>query len=172
MGYDSVRSRISLLRPKYLLFAFIGLMVVYVLGHSERFQINAKDPIWQHYQPFRWWLLPHALGGACALLLAPMQFSDRLRKRFTKLHRVVGRFYVAGVLIGTPLGTYIQYYEERMGVPAHSVSPRALTPVCGYSQRPSPCFSFFREKSNCTGNGWCVALRLPWFFWKYTWLAV
>jgi len=58
-----------------------------------------------------------ALGimGACALLLGPMQFSDRLRQRFAKFHRVVGRFYVAGVFIGAPLGFYIQYYEERMG---------------------------------------------------------
>jgi uncharacterized membrane protein len=55
--------------------------------------------------------------GACALLLGPMQFSDRLRQRFAKLHRVVGRFYVAGVFFAAPLGTYIQYFEERMGAP-------------------------------------------------------
>jgi len=102
-------------RPKYLLFAFIGLMVAYVLQHNERFLINAKDPIWQHYQPFRWWLLPHGLTGACALLLGPMQFSDRLRQRFIKLHRIVGRFYVAGVFVAAPLGFYIQHYQERMG---------------------------------------------------------
>ena len=53
--------------------------------------------------------------GACALLLAPMQFSDRLRRRFTKLHRVVGRFYVAGVFVAAPLGFYIQHFEERTG---------------------------------------------------------
>jgi len=28
---------------------------------------------------------------------------------------VVGRFYVAGVFIGAPMGLYIQYFEERMG---------------------------------------------------------
>ena len=103
------------LRPKYFVFAFIGLMLAYVLGHNERFLFNAKDPIWQHYQPFKWYLLPHGLAGACALLLGPMQFSDRLRKRFTKLHRIVGRFYVAGVFFAAPFGTYIQYFEERMG---------------------------------------------------------
>jgi uncharacterized membrane protein len=102
-------------RPKYFLFGFIGLMVAYVLGHNERFLIDAKHPVWQHYQPFKWWLLPHGLMGACALLLGPMQFSDRLRQRFTRLHRVVGRFYVAGVFIAAPLGFYIQHFEERMG---------------------------------------------------------
>lgn len=108
---------LSWLRPKYILFGFIGLMVTYVLRHNEHFLIDAKDPVWQHYHPFRWWLLPHGVMGACALLLRPMQFSDRLRARFTKLHRVVGRFYIAGVFIAAPLGAYIQYFEERMGGP-------------------------------------------------------
>ncbi len=102
-------------RAKYFLFAFIGLMVAYVLRHNEHFLIDAKDPAWQHYQPFRWWLLPHGMAGACALLLGPMQFSDRLRQRFTKFHRVVGRFYIAGVFFAAPLGFYIQHFEERMG---------------------------------------------------------
>ena len=107
--------RISWLRPKYLLFGFIGLMVAYVLVTSESFLIHPKDPHWQHYESFKWWLLPHGLAGACSLVLGPMQFSDRLRQRFTKFHRVVGRFYIAGVFFAAPLGFYIQHFEERMG---------------------------------------------------------
>ena len=57
-------------------------MVAYVLNHNETFLIHANDPAWQHYQPFKWWLLPHGIAGACALLLGPMQFSDRLRKKY------------------------------------------------------------------------------------------
>jgi len=89
-------SQFNSLRAKYFVFAFIGLMIAYVLYHNEHFLIDAKDPVWNHYESFKWWLLPHAVAGACALLLAPMQFSDRLRQRFTKMHRVVGRIYVAG----------------------------------------------------------------------------
>jgi uncharacterized membrane protein len=92
-------------------------MVAYVLQHNERFLVNGDDPAWKHYEPFKWWLLPHALGGVCAIFLGPMQFSDRLRQRFTKLHRVVGRFYVGGVLVVGPLGFYIQYFNERIGEP-------------------------------------------------------
>ncbi len=102
-------------RPKYLVFAFIGLMVAYVLRHNESFLIHQTDPVWQHYQPFKWWLLPHGIAGACALLLGPMQFSDRLRRRFAKLHRVVGRIYVGGVFVAGPLGFYIQFFQERFG---------------------------------------------------------
>jgi uncharacterized membrane protein len=107
----------SWLRPKYLLFAVIGLMLAYVIPHDENFLVHLKDPLWQHYEPFKWWLLPHGIAGACALLLGPMQFSDRLRNRFSRLHRVVGRIYVAGVFVAAPLGVYIQYFEERIGDP-------------------------------------------------------
>jgi len=114
------------LRPKYFIFGFIGLMFLYVLRHNEHFLIDSKDPIWAHYQHFKWWLLPHGMMGACALILGPLQFSDRIRKRFTKFHRVIGRFYIVGVFCAAPLGTYIQYYEERMGG-ARTFSAAAVT---------------------------------------------
>lgn len=104
-------------RPKYLLLGAVALMLAYVIPHDEGFLVDPKDPIWQHYEPFKWWLLPHGIAGACALLLGPMQFSDRLRNRFRKLHRVVGRIYVAGVFVAAPLGFYIQYFQERLGDP-------------------------------------------------------
>ena len=44
-----------------------------------------------------------------------MQFSDRLRQRFTKLHRIVGRVYIAGVFLVGSLGAFIQYFDEWMG---------------------------------------------------------
>jgi uncharacterized membrane protein len=106
----------SSFKAKYVVFGVIFLMMAYVINNNERFLINGNDPAWPHYQTFKWWLLPHGLAAACALLLGPMQFSDRLRKRYTKLHRVVGRIYVAGALIGAPLGAYIQYrFDEPAG---------------------------------------------------------
>ena len=107
--------RNSILRPKYLVFAFVGLMMAYVIPHNESFLLNSGDPIWHHYNPFKWYLLPHGMAGACALLIGPMQFSERLRKKYTKLHRVLGRMYIGGALIAAPLGFYIQYFEERAG---------------------------------------------------------
>ena len=109
--------RSPLFRAKYLVFAAIGLMLAYVIPHDESFLVHPKDPLWQHYQPFKWWLLPHGVAGACALLLGPLQFSDRLRHRFRRFHRVAGRIYVAGVFVAAPLGFYIQYFQERMGDP-------------------------------------------------------
>ena len=113
-------------RAKFAVFAVFVAMLAYVLQHNERFLIDRRDPFWEHIATFKWWLLPHGIAGACALLLGPMQFSDRLRARYAKLHRVVGRFYVAGVFIVTPLGVYIQYFEERLGAP-RSFTFAALT---------------------------------------------
>ena len=108
----------SWFRWKYIVFGYIFLMMGYVIIHNERFLIDSGDPVWKHYEPFKWWLLVHGLVAACALFLGPMQFSDRLRLRYAKLHRVVGRVYVAGVLIASPIGAFIQYrFDEQVGMP-------------------------------------------------------
>jgi uncharacterized membrane protein len=102
----------SWLCPKYLFFAFLGLLYLYVLWNDESFLVNSKDPEWQHIASFRWWLLPHGLAAGCALFPGPLQFSDR---RFAALHRILGRIYVAGVFLGAPIGIYIQHLDERLG---------------------------------------------------------
>ena len=112
---EAMQERQPRFRAKYLVFAFITAMAGYVLYHNERFLIDAAHPVWQHYEPFKWWLLPHGVAGACALILAPMQFSDRLRLRFTTLHRVTGSIYVTSALILAPLGVYIQFLDEAQG---------------------------------------------------------
>lgn len=105
-------SRVMRLNPKYLLFGLIGLMYAYVIFHNESFLINNADPEWSHIATFKWFLLPHGIAAGCALLLGPFQFSERLRRRFTKTHRVMGRFYVGGVLLGAPMGLYVQNFES------------------------------------------------------------
>lgn len=105
------------LNAKYVVFSLLGVMSLYVLYHNERFLIDSSHPVWQHYEPFKWWLLPHAVFGAIVLLVAPFQFSDRIRQRWARTHRVLGRLYVIGVVVLAPLGAYIQYYQERTGAP-------------------------------------------------------
>ena len=105
------------LNAKRVTFIAIALASLYVMYHNERFLIDSEHPAWQRYEAFKWWLLPHGIFGAIVLLFAPFQFSERMRQRFTKAHRVMGRFYVVGALALAPMGAYIQYYPERMGGP-------------------------------------------------------
>jgi uncharacterized membrane protein len=105
------------INAKPVVFTVITLASLYVLYHNERFLVQPENPVWQRYESFKWWLLPHGLFGAIVLLFAPFQFSDRLRQRFTKAHRIMGRAFVIGALFCAPMGAYIQYFEERMGAP-------------------------------------------------------
>jgi Predicted membrane protein (DUF2306) len=110
------------LRPKYVLFGLIIAMMAYVLYHNERFLIDPEHPVWEHYRSLGIFLLVHGIAGGSALILAPMQFSDRLRTRFAGVHRVLGRVYVIGALVLAPVGAYTQYLDETLGV-----FPRSFT---------------------------------------------
>ena len=88
-------------RAFFLLFGLMALLVIYVF---EVPLMNPNSPAWAHFAPkSRLWLLPHALGGTLALLLAPFQFSNRLRQRNLQLHRVLGRIYVGAVMVAAPM---------------------------------------------------------------------
>jgi hypothetical protein len=101
--------------PKYLVFSVIAVMAAYVLYHNESFLIDSAAPVWKHYEPFKWWLLPHGLAGACALLLVPLQFAEGLRRRYTTVHRTIGTVYVFAVFVLAPLGLFIQHMDEAQG---------------------------------------------------------
>ena len=109
------QSRRFHLTPKQILFSFIGLMLVYVLLHTEHFLIDSTDPEWPHYRDIARSLLPHGLVGALALALSLTQFSTRLRTRYPRFHLVCGRIYVTSVCLVAPLGVYLSYLDEQIG---------------------------------------------------------
>jgi uncharacterized membrane protein len=96
---------------KWALFAVIGLLILGVMWTDERFLIDAKDEEWAHIAPFQWWLLVHGLAGFAALLIGPLQFSERLRRTRTKLHRVLGRVYIGAICVAAPMAIYIGNWE-------------------------------------------------------------
>jgi uncharacterized membrane protein len=115
------------LRPKYLLFGLVGLMMLTVI-YRDRVLVNPYAPIWEHYLYFKWWLLPHGVAGALALFLGPLQFSDKLRRQFLPWHRVIGRIYVCGVAVAAPVGIWIEYIKF-----AHAIAPlRLLIATIGF----------------------------------------
>lgn len=105
---------------KYALFALIALMMGVVI-YRDRVLLDASHPIWRHYEPFKWWLVPHGLPGALALFLGPLQFSSRIRRRHLRWHRFTGRLYVCAVAIAAPLGIVIEAVKY-----VHGVAPLRL----------------------------------------------
>lgn len=114
-------------RAKHVFFAVFGLMTLFVFYLYETPFLDAHSPVWQHVEPVKWLLLPHGVAGAIALLLAPFQFSARLRRRRPRLHRVLGRLYVAGAAISAPLAVPVAII---LGPP--SLVMAALIQSCGW----------------------------------------
>lgn len=96
---------------KWTLFGVMSLLILGVIWTDERFLIDPKDEEWAHIAPFQWWLLLHGLAGFTALLIGPLQFSDRLRRQHLKLHRVLGRVYIGSICIAAPMAIYIGNWE-------------------------------------------------------------
>src|SRR5471030_1824820 len=86
---------------KWGLFALLAALTLTAIEADERFLINAKDAEWAHIGAFKWWLLPHGLAGATALLLGPFQFSERIRRGKPALHRLMGRVYISAISIAS-----------------------------------------------------------------------
>lgn len=97
---------------KYVLFAVLGLMALFVLWNNERFFLNPQAPEWEHYNPIRWHLVPHGLGGTLALLLGATQFSTRLRHRYVHLHRFMGKCYIAGTFVAAPVAIWMAFINS------------------------------------------------------------
>lgn len=96
--------------PAKLLF-FVGFFALTILATYEK---NARvfdpaSPIARHYAPASWFLPVHGIFGALALGLAAFQFSNRLRARYLRVHRVLGYAYVASVFISAPFAVVVAF---------------------------------------------------------------
>jgi uncharacterized membrane protein len=80
-----------------------GLMTLYVLATRDRTLLNSHSFLRQRYAAIPWLMLAHGIPGALALFLGVFQFSSRLRQRYPKVHRVMGRIYVGCVVISAPV---------------------------------------------------------------------
>ena len=88
---------------KYLSFAILGALLVVVLYQRDQLLLDAGSPLRQRYMAVSWLMVLHGFAGTTALLIAPFQFSSRLRTRFLRIHRIMGYCYIAGVAIAAPV---------------------------------------------------------------------
>jgi uncharacterized membrane protein len=91
-------------QSKLVLFVIFGLLTVFVTYMKNARILDPSSEIAQHFAPVKWYLVPHAFFGALAMLLGVFQFSNRLRARYLKTHRMLGYVYVVSVFIAGPLG--------------------------------------------------------------------
>jgi uncharacterized membrane protein len=94
-------------------FLFLGLFTLATIYVHEGWVLKPADPNWAHIAPFRWWLGPHIATGTIAFVIAPLQFSATIRRRWLSLHRWAGRVYVFAALFSSGVALYIGVtYED------------------------------------------------------------
>lgn len=117
-------------RFKTVLWIALGLITLFVFITSEVFLI-ADYPMYHAYRlqviADRHLLIPHTICGMVALLAGPVQFSSRIRQRYLKFHRVLGRMYVISVFVGAYTG--IALAAGRPGLPGTAMQAAAWV-VC------------------------------------------
>lgn len=105
------RSLVGTVLKRGLVAGLIVLCLVTLYVH-ESYVLRPNDPQWAHFAPFRWWLVPHIITAAFALVLGPVQFSTTLRRRYLNIHRWSGRIYAAAAILSSCLALYIVLVYE------------------------------------------------------------
>ncbi len=117
-------------RSKSVIWISLGLTALFVFITSEVLLIT-DYPMYHAYRlqviADRHLLIPHTLAGIFALLIGPINFSSRIRERYLKFHRVLGRIYVISVFIGAATGVALA--SGRPGFPGTSMQAAAWV-VC------------------------------------------
>lgn len=103
-------------RVKTAFFALVALCILTVAVVDERFLFLPKDPEWKHIARYEGPLLIHGPFGAIALLLGPLQFSDRLRRARPNVHRFIGRIYIGAICVAAPVAIYIGAVYEPVAI--------------------------------------------------------
>ena len=84
----------------FVVFFALTAFVTYMKNAGIR---DPASPIAQHFAPVKGFLIIHGVFGGLALVLGAFQFSNRLRARYLKIHRMLGYVYVVSVFIASPL---------------------------------------------------------------------
>jgi uncharacterized membrane protein len=97
---------------------FVGHKVHYLTDYSLT---SYSDYFW----PRRAGLIPHLAGGAIAITAGLVQIWLGLTNRVSQLHRMLGKVYAVGVLIGSLSGFYLA-----LTIPGHLPYSAGLFMLC------------------------------------------
>ncbi len=90
-SWRSVRKRIA--------WAAFGFLALSALLFTSLPVLEPTNPMHDLLYSQRWLLFPHIAGGLTVLILGPLQFSRTLREGNPARHRLLGKCYIAGVLV-------------------------------------------------------------------------
>ena len=92
-----------------LFFAAFFALTIFATYEKNARVLDPASPIARHYALATWFLPVHAVFGILALGLAAFQFSNRLRARYLRLHRILGYAYVTSVFVSAPFAVVVAF---------------------------------------------------------------
>ena len=103
-------------------FGFLILFGILFLVRDALKYLDWSEVVYRRFWPQRAALLAHVLTAGFALVIAPLQFSTRLRKRWPTVHRTIGWTYVTCALISAPVTFHLSFFSScRMCVPPFAI---------------------------------------------------
>lgn len=93
------------------LFSMTTLYFVYCNNPSFNFLAKKQDVVFNVFWRTSFYI--HITGGMLALVIGPFQFVKRLRNKFLKVHRWLGKIYLGSILfLAAPSGLFMAFYAE------------------------------------------------------------
>src|ERR1700754_2986332 len=99
---NSAGNRISLFRlisiRQLLFWISIFILTRFFMSGADHFLELTPGALGKYFT-LRWVLIAHITAGGGALILGPLQFWNKLRARYSKLHRWMGLAYLLAILV-------------------------------------------------------------------------
>ena len=112
---------------KHWLFLVFGALIVLVWLTRDHLLLDPHSWLRERYAPIWWIVMLHGVPGATALFLGIFQFSSRLRQRYPKVHRVMGRIYVGCVFVAAPVAIVVA-----INLPIPTLLPASIIQAAGW----------------------------------------
>lgn len=96
--------------PLIVVIAALAAALLWFVGHRVHYLTDySLASLTDYYWPRRGGLIPHLIGGSLAIVTGLVQIWLGLTHRVKTLHRMLGKVYASGVLIGSLGGFYLAF---------------------------------------------------------------
>ena len=82
-----------------VLFIVVCFSLYYYLRDTSFYVFGDESEFSEIRLRYRWWIIAHFGFAAFTLFIGPLQFIPAIRTKFTRFHRVAGRFYIIGSIV-------------------------------------------------------------------------
>lgn len=93
------------------LFSMTTLYFVYYDDATYNFLAKKQEVVFNVFWRTSFYI--HITGGMLALIIGPFQFIKKLRNKFLKVHRSLGKIYLGSIMfLAAPSGLFMAFYAE------------------------------------------------------------